>query len=153
MNLCWQCHAETAKAKLYAVHASPYSKTHLQRGAKLYMNYCSGCHSLKYLRYSTMAKGLGLTTFDGQIDKPLLQDNLIFTTLPVHSPIEIAMSEEDAVQWFGIKPPDLSLIARARGTAWIYTYLKSFYADNTRPFGSNNMLVPDVAMPNVLLSL
>lgn len=125
-------------------------KDRLQRGAKLFMNYCSGCHSLKYMRYNRMAEELGLTTFDGQLDEALLKNNLIFTTASVYDPIRIAMLPEDAKQWFGIVPPDLSLSARDRGTEWIYNYLRSFYSDNSRPFGTNNLLVPDVAMPNVL---
>lgn len=125
-------------------------KERLQRGAMLFMNYCSGCHSLKYVRYNRMAEELGLTTFDGQLDEDLLKNNLIFTKATVYDPIRIAMLPEDAKQWFGMVPPDLSLSARDRGTEWIYNYLKSFYSDNARPFGTNNLLVPDVAMPNVL---
>lgn len=126
------------------------NKPSLQRGAKLYMNYCSGCHSLKYLRYNRMAEGLGLVGFDGRVDEPLLKNNLIFTHASINDPIQIALAPEDAKQWFGVVPPDLSLIAREKGTAWLYTYLKSFYSDNSRPFGTNNLLVPDVAMPNIL---
>ena len=125
----------------------------LQRGAKMFMNYCSGCHSLRYLRYNHMAKDLGLTTFSGDIDKDLLFNNLVFTTAKLHEPIQNSMPATDALQWFGRVPPDLSLSARERGSAWIYTYLKSFYADKKRPFGANNILVPDVAMPNILAPL
>lgn len=125
----------------------------LQRGAKLFMNYCSGCHSLRYLRYNRMANDLGLTTFDGAVDTDLLENNLIFTSAKIHDPIQISMPEEDALQWFGRVPPDLSLSARERGASWLYTYLKSFYADPKRPFGANNILIPDVSMPNVLQPL
>jgi ubiquinol-cytochrome c reductase cytochrome c1 subunit len=125
----------------------------LQRGAKLFMNYCSGCHSLRYMRYSRMAKDLGLTTFAGEPDSDLLKNNLIFTKAMIHDPIVNSMPPADARQWFGRVPPDLSLSARERGSAWIYTYLKSFYADKKRPFGANNLLVPDVGMPNVLAPL
>ena len=128
-------------------------KARLQRGASLFMNYCSGCHSLKYLRYNRMAKDLGLTTFAGEVDSDLLYNNLIFTSARQHDPIRIAMPPEDARQWFGVVPPDLTLTARQRGPQWIYTYLKSFYADSSRPFGANNLLIPGVAMPNVLASL
>ncbi|KTC91933.1 cytochrome c1 [Legionella cincinnatiensis] len=128
-------------------------KASLQRGAKLFMNYCSGCHSLKYLRYNRMAKGLGLMRFAGQIDEDLLKNNLIFTQATIHDPIQIAMPPEDAKQWFGIVPPDLSLIVRAKGAKWLYNYLSSFYKDDSRPFGTNNYLVPDVAMPNILDTL
>ncbi len=125
-------------------------KTRLQRGAKLFMNYCSGCHSLKYMRYNRLAYDLGLTTFDGQIDNDLLKDNLIFSKATLYDPIHIAMPAVDAKQWFGMVPPDLSLTAREKGASWIYTYLSSFYVDKKRPFGTNNLLVPDVAMPNIL---
>lgn len=122
----------------------------LQRGAGLFMNYCSGCHSLRYLRYERLAKDLGLLTFTGEVDTDVLKNNLIFTKASVYDPIKISLSPEDARQWFGMVPPDLTLKARERGPQWIYTYLNSFYADATRPFGSNNLLVKDVAMPNVL---
>lgn len=127
-----------------------HDKEALQRGARMYMNYCSGCHSLQYLRYNRMAEDLGLTTFDGAVDENLLLNNLIFTHAQIYDPIKISMPPIDARQWFGIMPPDLSLVARARGASWLYTYLKSFYADDSRPFGSNNLLFPLVAMPNVL---
>lgn len=125
----------------------------LQRGAKIYMNYCSGCHSLHYMRYNRMAEDLGLTTFDGKVDTNLLVNNLIFTNAKINDPIQVSMPATDAREWFGMVPPDLSLVARERGAEWIYRYLKSFYVDKTRPFGTNNLLVPDVAMPNVLAPL
>ncbi len=125
-------------------------KPRLQRGARMFMNYCSGCHSLKYLRYNSMAQDLGLTTFDGKVDGDLLKNNLIFTNATPYDPINVAMAPEDAKQWFGIVPPDLSLVARSRGPGWVYAYLKGFYKDSKRPFGTNNILIPDVAMPNVL---
>lgn len=125
-------------------------KESLQRGARLYMNYCSGCHSLKYMRYNRMAEELGLTTFDGELDEDLLKNNLIFTQATIYDPVQIAMAPEDAKQWFGMVPPDLSLSARDRGPVWIYNYLKGFYSDSSRPFGTNNILIPDVAMPNIL---
>lgn len=128
-------------------------KEALQRGAALYMNYCSGCHSIKYMRYNRMAKDMGLTTFTGEVDNNLLYNNLVFTEAKAHDPIRIAMPAEEARTWFGVIPPDLSLTAREKGSAWIYTYLTSFYADKTRPYGANNLLVPGVAMPNVLLPL
>src|SRR5580658_807405 len=96
----------------------------LQRGARFFMNYCSGCHSLKYLRYNRLGKDLGLLTFDGELDEGLLTNNLIFTTAHTVDPIKISMSKADAKQWFGVVPPDLSLTARQRGTDWIFTFLK-----------------------------
>jgi len=141
--------ATSADIDMLPVKIDLRDQTKIQRGARSFMNYCSGCHSLRYLRYSRMAEDLGLTTFAGEIDKDLLS-NLIFTTAKVHDPIHIAMPPADAREWFGIVPPDLTLTARERGANWIYTYLKSFYVDSARPFGTNNLLVPDVAMPNVL---
>lgn len=138
---------------LMPIEIDTRNKEALQRGAQLYMNYCSGCHSLRYMRYNRMAKDLGLTTFDGQIDNDLLHNNLVFTQAKTQDPIEISMPEVDARQWFGRVPPDLSLTARERSPSWIYTYLKSFYADPKRPFHANNLLVPDVAMPNILAPL
>ncbi|MGC1181642.1 MAG: cytochrome c1 [Legionella sp.] len=127
-----------------------YNQQSLQRGAKLYMNYCSGCHSLKYLRYNRMAEGLGLMGLDGQTNDALLKNNLIFTGISVRDPIQIALPPEDAKQWFGTVPPDLSLVAREKGPDWLFTYLNSFYNDKSRPFGTNNLLIPGVAMPNIL---
>lgn len=135
---------------LSSVSIDLHDTERLQRGAKIYMNYCSGCHSLRFMRYNRMAKDLGLTTFDGQVDEGLLYSNLIFTHATVYDPIQISMPPADAKQWFGVVPPDLSLSARERGADWIYTYLKSFYTDSSRPFGTNNLLIPGVAMPNVL---
>ena len=121
-------------------------RTSLQRGAQLFMNYCSGCHSLKYLRYSRMASDLGLS------EEEVMQ-NLNFTGAKVGEHIEAAMPHDGATQWFGKAPPDLSLIARVRGTDWLYTYLKSFYLDPSRPVGWNNQLFPNVSMPNPLWEL
>ena len=115
----------------------------LQRGAALYMNYCSGCHSLKYVRYSRIAGDLGLT-------EDQVQAALNFTGAKVGEQVHVAMSPEDAQAWFGQVPPDLSLISRVRGSDWIYTYLKSFYLDDDRPLGWNNTLFPNASMPNPL---
>ena len=121
-------------------------QTSLQRGAKYYVNYCLGCHSLQYVRYNTMAKGLGLS-------EDRITENLQFTGERPHDLMKIAMPGEKAEVWFGLAPPDLSLIARARGTDWVYTFLKSFYADASRPTGVNNKVLPGTAMPHVLWEL
>lgn len=118
----------------------------LQRGARLYMNYCSGCHSLKYLRYSRMAEDLGLTEEE-------VMEHLNFTGAKFGEPILTAMPAEGAAQWFGTAPPDLSLTSRVRGADWIYSYLKSFYIDEERPLGWNNTVFPNASMPNVLWEL
>lgn len=115
----------------------------LQRGAKLYMNYCSGCHSLKYLRYSRMAEDLGLT-------EDQVQANLNFIGAKPGEQVNVAMTVEDGEQFFGKMPPDLSVISRVRGSDWIAAYLKSFYLDETRPVGWNNTVFPNASMPNVL---
>ncbi|MFC5569613.1 cytochrome c1 [Lysobacter yangpyeongensis] len=115
----------------------------LQRGAQLFMNYCSGCHSLKYLRYSRMGEDLGLTPDQ-------VMQNLNFTGGKIGDQVQVTLTEDDAKQWFGKMPPDLSLIARVRGSDWIYTYLKSFYLDESRPLGWNNTLFPNASMPNPL---
>lgn len=130
-----------------------HDKASLQRGAKLYMNHCAGCHSLKYMRYQRMAKDIGIVDSFGDVYQDLVKDNLIFTGAKIGDTIKTAMQEQDAKQWFGVAPPDLSLIARVRGANWIYTYLQSFYVDTKRPWGANNLLLPDTAMPNVLESL
>ncbi len=142
-----------ASGQLLPIKIELNDKAKLQRGARFFMNYCSGCHSLRYLRYDRMAKDLGLTTFDGALDEKLLLNNLIFTRAKIHDPIQISMRVQDARQWFGAVPPDLTLKARERGASWLYTFLKSFYEDSSRPFGSNNLLVPEVGMPNVLQPL
>jgi ubiquinol-cytochrome c reductase cytochrome c1 subunit len=118
----------------------------LQRGAQLYMNNCSGCHSLKYMRYSRMAEDLGLTEEE-------VMANLNFTGAKFGEHINVAMPAGNATTWFGKMPPDLSLISRVRGSDWIYTYLKSFYLDETRPLGWNNKLFPNASMPNPLWQL
>jgi ubiquinol-cytochrome c reductase cytochrome c1 subunit len=118
----------------------------LQRGAALYMNYCSGCHSLKFLRYQRMAEDLGLTEEE-------VMSNLNFTGAKFGEQIQVTMRDADGTEWFGKMPPDLSLISRVRGSDWIYTYLKSFYLDESRPLGWNNQLFPNVSMPNPLWQL
>jgi len=115
----------------------------LQRGAKLFMNYCSGCHSLQYMRYSRIAEDLGLTEDE-------VQANLNFTGVKAGEQVHVALTDADAQKFFGKMPPDLSVIARVRGSDWISAYLKSFYLDETRPVGWNNTVFPNASMPNVL---
>lgn len=115
----------------------------LQRGAQLYMNYCSSCHALKYLRYSRMAADLGLTEDE-------VMNNLNFTGAAIGDPVPVAMPAEQATRWFGKMPPDLSLVSRVRGPDWVYSYLKSFYLDSKRPLGWNNTVFPNASMPNPL---
>jgi len=123
----------------------------LQRGAHLYVNYCLGCHSASYMRYNRL-HDIGLT------DKQIV-DNLIFTGAKVGELMKTAMDPKDAREWFGAPPPDLTVIARSRssgagsGADWLYTYLRSFYRDPSRPTGWNNVVFPNVGMPHVLFGL
>jgi len=120
-------------------------KASLQRGAALYMNYCSGCHSLNYQRYSRTAKDLGLTDQE-------MQDNLVFSGAKIGETMSTGLNADDGTKWLGKAPPDLSVVARSKeqGGDWIYNYLKSFYVDESRPLGWNNTVFPGASMPNVL---
>ncbi len=130
-------------------------KASLQRGAKLYVNYCQGCHSLQHVRYKGMAKDIGIISQDEthQVLETLVQDNLNFVTDNINDDMRSALPKKPAEEWFGVAPPDLTLVTRVRGTNWVYTYLKSFYLDESRPWGVNNLVFPDVGMPHVLLPL
>jgi ubiquinol-cytochrome c reductase cytochrome c1 subunit len=118
----------------------------LQRGAQLFSNYCLSCHSASYVRYRRLAVDLGLT--ESQV-----LENLAPTTEKIDDMMVVAMSPEDAEDWFGVAPPDLSLVARSRGVDWLYTFLKSFYLDETRDTGWNNALFENTSMPNPLWQL
>jgi ubiquinol-cytochrome c reductase cytochrome c1 subunit len=123
----------------------------LQNGAKIFVNYCLNCHSASYMRYNRL-KDIGLT--DAQV-----KDNLLFTAEKVGEPMKIAMRRAEAKLWFGAAPPDLTIIARARaseagsGADWLYTYLRGFYRDESRPTGWNNLVFANVGMPHVLWEL
>jgi ubiquinol-cytochrome c reductase cytochrome c1 subunit len=123
-----------------------HNKESLQNGAKLFVNYCLSCHSAAYQRYNRMGEDLGLT--DAQV-----KANLMFAAEKVGETMTVALQTEDAKKMFGTKVPDLSVIARARGADWLYTYLRTFYKDDSRPFGVNNVTFPDVGMPHVLWEL
>jgi ubiquinol-cytochrome c reductase cytochrome c1 subunit len=122
------------------------NRASLQRGAANFMNYCLGCHSAQFVRYNRVAADLGIT-------EQQLIDNLIFTGARPHDTMRIGINPEDARRWFGVVPPDLSLIARSRGTDYVYTFLRSFYADPSKPTGANNIVLPGTAMPHVLAQL
>ena len=118
----------------------------LQRGAQIYMNYCLGCHSLKYARYKRVSEDL-------EIPLEMFQANLIFGDQKLGDLINIGMESKESKEWFGNSPPDLTLEAGLRGPDWIYTYLKSFYIDDSRPLGVNNKVYENVGMPHVLLEM
>jgi ubiquinol-cytochrome c reductase cytochrome c1 subunit len=118
----------------------------LQNGAKLFMNYCSGCHSIGFMRYNRIGKDLNIS--DADVEK-----NLMFNSKKIGDQIISSMPDEGAIKWFGVTPPDLSLVARSKGTDWIYTYLRSFYKEESRPFGVNNKILVNASMPDVLWEL
>lgn len=121
-------------------------KASLQRGARTFANYCLGCHSMEFQRYNRLAKDLA-------IPEELVKKNLMFTSDNIGDHMKISMPAAQAKQWFGSAPPDLSLRSRVKGEAWLYAYLRSFYLDDKRPFGVNNLCFPDVGMPHVLADL
>jgi ubiquinol-cytochrome c reductase cytochrome c1 subunit len=129
--------------ELQQAHNDITDKASLQTGAKLFVNYCMGCHSTQYSRYQRVATDLGLSNEE-------VMTNLMFNTNKIGETMTIAMDPDDGERWFGVTPPDLSTIARARGTDWLYTYLLSFYLDPSRPMGVNNLVFKDVGMPHVL---
>ncbi len=124
----------------------PKDQASLQRGAKLFVNYCLSCHSAAFQRYNRMGKDLGLT--DKQV-----KENLMFAADKVGETMDVAMGKGDAEVWFGTGVPDLSLVARSRGVDWLFSYLLNFYEDPSRPLGVNNRVFPDVGMPHVFWEL
>ena len=121
-------------------------KASLQHGAKLFVNYCMGCHSAKYSRWERVARDL-------KMPAGMVMDNLVFADQKIGSLMSIAMPADKAKVWFGAAPPDLTLVARARSSEWVYTYLRHFYKDPSRPFGVNNKVFKDVGMPHALLDV
>jgi len=132
----------------YRLDRSPHRATDLvslQSGARTYVNYCLGCHGVQFMRYSGL-KEIGLT--ESQV-----RDNLMFTADKVGDPIRTTIGAKEGKLWFGVAPPDLSVIARARGADWLYTYLRVFYRDPNATSGWNNAVFPNVAMPHALWTL
>jgi ubiquinol-cytochrome c reductase cytochrome c1 subunit len=132
----------------YRLDRSPHEPTDivsLQAGAKLYVNYCLGCHSLQFVRYGGLTD-LGLT-------EQQIRDNLMFTADKVGEPMKVPMNPKAGKQWFGVPPPDLSVIARSRGADWLYTYLRTFYRDPKTATGWNNAVFENVGMPHALWGL
>jgi ubiquinol-cytochrome c reductase cytochrome c1 subunit len=122
------------------------NKTSLQRGARLFVNYCLSCHSASFMRYNRVAEDLDLT-------EEAVQTNLMFATDKIGDGMVVAMRPDDAESWFGVAPPDLSVIARSRGEDWLYNFLLSFYLDDKKATGVNNAVFKDTAMPHVLWEL
>ncbi len=137
--------AEEEGLKLDKAPVNVQDYASIQRGAKLFTNYCLTCHSANYMRYNRM-HDIGLT--DDEI-----KNNLMFAAEKVGETMHVSMRPEEAAKWFGAAPPDLSVISRARGADWLYTYLRSFYLDPSRPTGWNNTVFKNVGMPFVLYGL
>lgn len=117
----------------------------LQRGAKIFTNYCLNCHSAKYMRYSNL-QDIGLSA-------ETIKSDLLFTGNKIGDTMSVNMSMKDSKKWFGAAPPDLSVVARSRGADWIYSYMRGFYRDPTRPMGWNNTVYVNSAMPHILWEL
>ncbi len=137
--------------RLQTAPINSHNLASLQNGAKVFVNYCLNCHMAGYMRYNRL-QDLGLTEMQ-------IKDNLIFTGVKVGELMQVAMDRKDAKQWFGVAPPDLTVTARSRssgagsGADWIYTYMRSFYRDPSRPTGWNNLVFANVGMPHVLWQL
>ena len=137
--------ASTREMKLDRAPIDPRDAVSIQRGAQVFINYCLSCHTAEAMRYNRLEE-LGLT-------EQQIKDNLMFTRDKIGDTMTVAMRRGDAKSWFGVSPPDLSVIARARGADWLYTYLRTFYRDDTRETGWNNLAFPNVGMPHVLYEL
>ena len=119
----------------------------LQSGASTFMNYCYGCHSLQYSRWGRVATDL-------QIPEEIFFDTLVFDkSIKPGDLMTGSMSKDASVEWFGVAPPDLTLVSRVRGDDWIYSYLRAYYEDSSKQYGVNNLVYPGTAMPNVLMAL
>ena len=140
--------AAGSSVKLEDANVDLDDKASLQRGARLFVNYCLSCHSAQFMRYNRMGEDLGLS-------EEQVRENLMFASDKVGSTMTVAMPADESTDWFGVPPPDLSVVARSRGPDWLYTYLISFYRDDNpaRPFGVNNLVFQDVAMPHVMWEL
>lgn len=133
-------------ADLEHADIDPGNIASLQRGARNFMNYCSGCHSAEYVRFSTIGEDLELS--DEQ-----LSENLMFNAEKTFETIKVSMPVAAAERWFGVAPPDLSLIGRAKGADYIYSFLKGFYVQEESPTGVDNTVLAGTSMPHVLWEL
>ena len=132
-------------AHLDRASINPNNQASLQRGAKVFVNFCLNCHSAAYMRYNRLAD-IGLSNAQ-------IKANFLFAGEKVGDTMTVAMPKKDAKAWFGAAPPDLSVAARSRGADWLYSYLRGFYRDDTRPTGWNNTVYDKVAMPHILWQL
>jgi ubiquinol-cytochrome c reductase cytochrome c1 subunit len=123
-------------------------KASLQNGLRTYMDFCAGCHSLEYARYNRVARDL-------DIPEDIFMDNIVFAQDAKFGDLmKFAMDADDGKKWFGATPPDLTMVTRVKGGPdWVYTYLRGFYKDESRPYGVNNSVFKDVGMPHVMLEL
>ena len=133
-------------AALEHAEIDPGNVASLQRGARNFMNYCSGCHSAKFVRYKTIGRDL-------ELSEEQLIENLMFNADKTFETIKVSMPETAAGRWFGVVPPDLSLIGRAKGADYIYSFLKGFYAQLESPTGVDNTVLAGTSMPHVLWEL
>lgn len=139
-------HAAGGGVHLDKANIDPNNIQSLQRGAKMFVNYCLSCHSAELMRYERIGKDLG-------IEDKLVMENLVFTGGKLSDLMTVATADADSKEWFGTVPPDLTVIARARGADWLYSYMRSFYRDDSKIIGVNNLVFPDVGMPHVLWEL
>ncbi|MEE9332394.1 MAG: cytochrome c1 [Methylophilaceae bacterium] len=128
-----------------SVSIDPSDHASLQRGARTFINNCLNCHSANYMRYNRLVD-IGLTKED-------IEDNLLFAADKIGDTMQVAMDPKEAKKWFGVTPPDLTLVVRARGANWLYAYMRGFYKDGATPSGWNNIVFDKVAMPHVLYEL
>ena len=142
----WAFAAGGGNEHLDPVNVNLTDKASLRRGATLFVNFCLSCHSAAYMRYNRMAKDL-------EIPESVVQEKMLFAGDKIGGLMKTTMPVADAKEWFGIAPPDLSLVARVRKPEWIYTYLRSFYLDQKSSSGWSNTLFPNVAMPHILYEL
>lgn len=132
--------------ELQQANFDPGDRGSIIRGAKNFVKYCLGCHSAKHIRYLRIAQDFG-------VDEKKMLDDIAPQGASIYDQMHTAMNAHDSAKWFGIEPPDLSLISRSRSADWLYSYLKSFYSDPTKPLGTNNLVFKDVGMPNVFWQL
>jgi ubiquinol-cytochrome c reductase cytochrome c1 subunit len=128
---------------LQQANFDPEDRASILKGAKTFVKYCLGCHSIKHIRYQRIAK-------DFTIDDKKVLTEIAPQGASIYDQMHTAMNAHDSAKWFGVEPPDLSLISRSRSADWLYSYLKSFYTDPSKPLGTNNLIFKDVGMPNVL---